>query len=67
MAIRRMPTPYPQSEVNTPMADSWCCTEVKVVKFSYMWTINDYSFCREQFGEELTSSAFSERAKYKIW
>ncbi|KAH8018743.1 hypothetical protein HPB51_011375 [Rhipicephalus microplus] len=67
MAIRRMPTPSPQSEVNTPMADSWCVTEVKVVKFSYMWTINDYSFCREQFGEGLTSSAFSERANYKTW
>ena len=27
--------------------------QVKVVKFSYMWTINNFSFCREEMGEVL--------------
>ncbi|KAL1419968.1 hypothetical protein MTO96_024820 [Rhipicephalus appendiculatus] len=50
MAIPRLPTPPPQSEVNTPVAESWCYTQVKVIKFSYMWTINNFSFCREEMG-----------------
>ncbi|KAL3259404.1 hypothetical protein MRX96_002054 [Rhipicephalus microplus] len=50
MAIPRLPTPPPQSEANTPVAESWCYTQVKVIKFSYMWTINNFSFCREEMG-----------------
>ena len=30
---------------------SRCYTQVKVVKFSYMWTISNFSFCREEMGE----------------
>ena len=33
--------------------------QVKVVKFSYMWTISNFSFCREEMGEVLKSSTFS--------
>lgn len=42
-----------------PVAENWCHTQVKVVKFNYMWTINNFSFCREEMGEVLKSSAFS--------
>lgn len=34
-----------------PVAENWCYTQVKVIKFSYMWTINNFSFCREEMGE----------------
>ncbi|KAK6038104.1 hypothetical protein COOONC_24391, partial [Cooperia oncophora] len=34
-----------------PVAENWCHTQVKVVKFNYMWTINNFSFCREEMGE----------------
>ena len=36
---------------NTESLFSRCYTQVKVVKFSYMWTISNFSFCREEMGE----------------
>jgi len=48
------------------MAENWCYTQVKVVKFSYMWTINNFSFCREEMGEVLKSSTFSAGANDKL-
>ncbi|XP_003740867.1 speckle-type POZ protein B [Galendromus occidentalis] len=53
-------------EANTPVAESWCYTQVKVIKFSYMWTINNFSFCREEMGEVLKSSTFSAGANDKL-
>jgi speckle-type POZ protein len=41
------------------MADSWCFTHLRVIKFSYMWTIDNFSYCREEIGEVLKSSTFS--------
>ncbi|OXB67700.1 hypothetical protein ASZ78_002782 [Callipepla squamata] len=49
-----------------PVAESWCYTQVKVVKFSYMWTINNFSFCREEMGEVLKSSTFSSGPNDKM-
>ena len=43
-----------------------CVLQVKVVKFSYMWTINNFSFCREEMGEVLKSSTFSAGANDKL-
>jgi len=40
--------------------------QVKVVKFSYMWTISNFSFCREEMGEVLKSSSFSAGANDKL-
>ncbi|XP_076305181.1 protein roadkill-like isoform X3 [Tachypleus tridentatus] len=40
--------------------------KMKVVKFSYMWTINNFSFCREEMGEVLKSSTFSAGANDKL-
>lgn len=45
---------------------SFSCLQVKVVKFSYMWTINNFSFCREEMGEVLKSSTFSAGANDKL-
>lgn len=42
------------------------CFQVKVVKFSYMWTINNFSFCREEMGEVLKSSTFSAGSNDKL-
>uniref|UniRef100_A0A674NDF0 Speckle type BTB/POZ protein n=1 Tax=Takifugu rubripes TaxID=31033 RepID=A0A674NDF0_TAKRU len=39
---------------------------IKVVKFSYMWTINNFSFCREEMGEVIKSSTFSSGANDKL-
>uniref|UniRef100_A0A8C5TSZ1 MATH domain-containing protein n=1 Tax=Malurus cyaneus samueli TaxID=2593467 RepID=A0A8C5TSZ1_9PASS len=47
-------------------AESWCYTQIKVVKFSYMWTINNFSFCREEMGEVIKSSTFSSGANDKL-
>ncbi|XP_045072366.1 speckle-type POZ protein-like A, partial [Coregonus clupeaformis] len=59
-AMSRVPSPPPPGDMSTgPVAESWCYTQVKVVKFSYMWTINNFSFCREEMGEVLKSSTFS--------
>ena len=48
------------------MAENWCYTQVKVVKFSYMWTISNFSFCREEMGEVLKSSTFSAGQNDKL-
>ncbi|XP_013394154.1 protein roadkill [Lingula anatina] len=64
-AVSRVPTP-PPSEMSCPVAENWCYTQVKVVKFSYMWTINNFSFCREEMGEVLKSSTFSAGANDKL-
>merc|ERR1719305_329054 len=58
-AVGRVPTPPPSGDAATPVAENWCYTQVKVVKFSYMWTISNFSFCREEMGEVLKSSTFS--------
>uniref|UniRef100_A0A8C9N5C8 Speckle type BTB/POZ protein n=1 Tax=Serinus canaria TaxID=9135 RepID=A0A8C9N5C8_SERCA len=34
--------------------------------FSYMWTINNFSFCREEMGEVIKSSTFSSGANDKL-
>ena len=57
-ALGRVPTP-PPTDACPPVAENWCYTQVKVVKFSYMWTISNFSFCREEMGEVLKSSTFS--------
>ena len=49
-AVGRVPTPPPSGDAATPVAENWCYTQVKVVKFSYMWTISNFSFCREEMG-----------------
>ena len=49
----------PMDTSGTPVAENWCYTHVKVIKFSYMWTIDNFSFCREEIGEALRSSPFS--------
>ncbi|VDP10438.1 unnamed protein product [Soboliphyme baturini] len=54
------------SDSSHPVAENWCFTQVKVIKFSYMWTINNFSFCREEMGEVLKSSTFSAGANDKL-
>src|SRR5699024_9510982 len=66
MTVSRAPSPPPNAEANTPVAESWCYTQVKVIKFSYMWTINNFSFCREEMGEVLKSSTFSAGTNDKL-
>lgn len=51
--------------LNTPHVSSFGA-KVKVVKFSYMWTINNFSFCREEMGEVLKSSTFSSGPNDKM-
>ncbi|KAG7172252.1 roadkill-like [Homarus americanus] len=65
MSVSRVPSPLPP-ENNMPVAENWCYTQVKVIKFSYMWTINNFSFCREEMGEVLKSSTFSAGANDKL-
>ncbi|KAF6035027.1 SPOPL [Bugula neritina] len=56
----------PPPDMPCPTAENWCYTQVKVVKFSYMWTINNFSFCREEMGEVLRSSCFAAGANDKL-
>ncbi|CAJ0574388.1 unnamed protein product, partial [Mesorhabditis spiculigera] len=53
-------------DARMPTAENWCHTQVKVVKFNYMWTINNFSFCREEMGEVLKSSTFSAGVNDKL-
>lgn len=64
--LGRVPSPPPTADGNSPIAENWCYTQVKVVKFNYMWTISNFSFCREEMGEVLKSSTFSAGASDKL-
>ncbi|XP_030262235.1 speckle-type POZ protein isoform X3 [Sparus aurata] len=65
--MSRVSSPPPLVEMSSsPVAESWCYTQIKVVKFSYMWTINNFSFCREEMGEVIKSSTFSSGANDKL-
>ncbi|MEE6489127.1 hypothetical protein FKM82_015496 [Ascaphus truei] len=67
VAMSRVSTPLPPAEMSSgPVAESWCYTQVIVVKFSYMWIINNFSFCREEMGEVLKSSTFSSGPNDKM-
>ncbi|KAF8763518.1 protein roadkill-like [Argiope bruennichi] len=68
MALTRVPSPppTPQSEAAQSVAESWCYTQVKVIKFSFMWTINNFSYSREEMGEVLKSSTFSAGSNDKL-
>lgn len=59
------PPPGPNDNASCPIAENWCYTQVKVIKFSYMWTINNFSYCQEE-GEVLKSSTFSAGANDKM-
>jgi speckle-type POZ protein len=56
----------PIHSLTQPVSESWCLTSVKVIKFSFNWTINNFSFCREEMGEALKSSTFSANANDKL-
>jgi hypothetical protein len=66
----RPPSPlFYLNEINMPqscLAENWCFTQVKVIKFSYVWTISNFSFCREEVGETLKSSTFSAGSNDKL-
>lgn len=53
-------------KVNGPKPPLILGFKIKVVKFSYMWTINNFSFCREEMGEVIKSSTFSSGANDKL-
>ncbi|XP_059564156.1 speckle-type POZ protein-like [Myotis daubentonii] len=58
-----VPSPPPPAEMSSgPAAESWCHTEIKVVKFSHRWTISNFSFCPKEVGEVIQSSTFSSEA-----
>jgi len=57
----------PSQESPHAVAENWCFTQVKVVKFSYMWTISNFSYTREDLGEVLKSSTFSAKDDKMKW
>ncbi|XP_062977550.1 speckle-type POZ protein-like [Elgaria multicarinata webbii] len=65
--MSRVPSPPPPAEMSSgPVAESLFYTQIKVVKFSYMWTINNFSFCLEEMDEVIKSSTFSSGANDKL-
>ncbi|XP_035210580.1 speckle-type POZ protein B-like isoform X2 [Stegodyphus dumicola] len=64
--VSREFSPPPQTESYSSMAESWCYTQFRIVKFSYTWTISNFSFCREEMGEGIRSSIFSAGASDKL-
>ncbi|XP_036282234.1 speckle-type POZ protein-like [Pipistrellus kuhlii] len=65
--MSRFPSPPSLAEMSAgPVADSWCHTQIQVMKFSHMWTINNFSFCRQEVGEFMESSTFSSEANDQL-
>uniref|UniRef100_G1QB14 Speckle type BTB/POZ protein n=1 Tax=Myotis lucifugus TaxID=59463 RepID=G1QB14_MYOLU len=65
--MSRVPSPPPPAKMSSsPAAESWCYTEIKVVKSSHMWTISNFSFCRQEVGEVIQSSTFSSEANDQL-
>lgn len=48
------------------VAEYWCHTQVRVTKLRYIWTISNFSFCREELGEVVKSSVFSSGPNDKL-
>ncbi|XP_065838694.1 speckle-type POZ protein B-like [Oscarella lobularis] len=48
-----------QQEQQQPIAELWCVTKVDVIRFTYLWTVNNFSCVRGEVGEGLKSSTFS--------
>lgn len=46
-------------------ADFWCVTQMNLLKFNYVWTINNFSCFHEDQGE-LKSSTFGSDSKDKL-
>lgn len=53
-------------EGDAPIAESWCRTNVHVVKSTFSWTIDNFSFCLESAGYQLYSSRFPEQPNGKF-
>ncbi|KAK1346064.1 hypothetical protein QTO34_008533 [Cnephaeus nilssonii] len=65
--MSRVPSPPPPAEtLSGPVAESWCHTPIEAVKFPHMWTVRNFSFCWEEMGEVVPSSAFSSGAKERL-
>ena len=64
--VPRVPSPPPVDNWSIPIiAENWCHTQVKnVVKFNYVWTINNFSF--SEMAEVLKSSTFSAGPSDKL-
>lgn len=51
-----------------PYAESWCHTHLNVIKFSHIWTIDNFSYCREDMGDAIKSCTFtSEQDPSLMW
>ncbi|KAK4470078.1 hypothetical protein MN116_006542 [Schistosoma mekongi] len=59
--VSRTSSPPPLDLLSPPpvVAEYWCHTQVRVTKMKYVWTISNFSFCREEMGEVVKSSFFS--------
>ncbi|XP_018652522.1 hypothetical protein Smp_151050 [Schistosoma mansoni] len=59
--VSRTSSPPPSDLLSPPpvVAEYWCHTQVRVTKMKYVWTISNFSFCREEMGEVVKSSFFS--------
>lgn len=58
--------PLPGDMSTGPIVENWCNTQVKVVKLTFMWIINNFSFYREEMGQILKSSTFSSSPSDKM-
>nr|VZI16264.1 unnamed protein product [Spirometra erinaceieuropaei] len=65
--VSRTSSPPPLDAFNPPVvAEYWCHTQVRVTKLRYIWTISNFSFCREELGEVVKSSVFSSGPNDKL-
>ncbi|KAM6163944.1 speckle-type POZ protein-like [Rhynchocyon petersi] len=65
--MARVLYPRPPAKMSSgPVDESWRYKQIKVEKFSYMWTINNFSFYQEGIGEVIKSSTFSSVANDKL-
>ena len=65
--LLKPPPPFSVPDLQAPCILTTCYVQVKVVKFSYMWTISNFSFTREDLGEVLKSSTFSAKDDKMKW
>ncbi|XP_033616530.1 LOW QUALITY PROTEIN: speckle-type POZ protein-like, partial [Fukomys damarensis] len=64
LVLLRLPYTPPPGEMSCgPVAESWCSTEMQVMKLSFSWTISNFRFYQGQMGESIDSSTFSSGAE----
>uniref|UniRef100_A0AC35TSD1 BTB domain-containing protein n=1 Tax=Rhabditophanes sp. KR3021 TaxID=114890 RepID=A0AC35TSD1_9BILA len=48
------------------VAENWCNTKISIIKFNFLWKLDNFSFCAEEMGESKRSPFFNAGPNDKL-